>query len=82
MTLFRHQLELMRQHEILENSTLGPNLMTEPDSQISMVTLNQTYESQGRSKKTKKQNKTKNKQQTKQQKKEKQNNIKNTLKQT
>ena len=58
--LFQHQVDVMRQHEILEDSRLGPKLMTEPSSQISMVTLNQTYAEQGRFKKQKKQNKTKN----------------------
>ena len=56
-TLFRHQIDLMRQHEIIENSTLGQKLMTDDSSQISVQTLNQTYAEQGRFKKQKKQNK-------------------------
>ena len=42
-------------------SRLGPKLMTLPESQISMHTLIQPYESQGRFKKQKTKNKHKNK---------------------
>ena len=59
MNLLQHQVEVMRQHEILEDSRLGPKLMIEPSSQISMVTLTQTYAEQGRFKKQKKTQKTK-----------------------
>ena len=56
LVLFQHQVELMRQHEILENSSCGPNLMTEPESKISITTLFATVESQGRFKKQKNKN--------------------------
>ena len=53
-------VRIMRRHEMLEDSRLGPKLMTLPESQISMHTLIRPYESQGRFKKQKNK-KTKNK---------------------
>ena len=56
--LFQHQLEAMRAHETTEDSRLGIKLMTHRDSEITIETLNGTYETQGRlqTKKTKHKN--------------------------
>ena len=54
--LFQHQLEAMRAHETTEDSRLGIKLMTHSDSEITIETLNGTYETQGRLQKNKKQN--------------------------
>ena len=46
--LLQHQLEAMRAHETTEDSRLGIKLMTHRDSEITIETLNGTYETQGR----------------------------------
>ena len=56
--LLQHQLEAMRAHETTEDSRLGIKLMTHRDSEITIETLNGTYETQGRLQKKKTKNKT------------------------
>ena len=54
---FVHIVELMRQHELLENSGMGINWMTDSENQISIYSLSGTYEQLGRLKKKAQQNK-------------------------
>ena len=58
-----HTVELMREHERLENSSMGVKWVLEEHSQISLHTLRGTYEQQGfgATTKTQKTKKSKNK---------------------